>query len=385
MTSLFRLLYRNFCATPSATTVVTRTSAHLKTIVNDLFKERNFDSLVNKFKKSSESYRFRCKHRVYEVTIRRLASAKRFSDIEEILEDQKKYDDIGKEGFAIRLISLYGKSGMFDKASQTFDQLPELKCQRTVKSFNALLTACVDTKNFDKAEPLFRELPSSLSIKPDVYSYNIMIRAYCEMGSLDSALAFLDEMEKNGVTPNLVTFNTLLNAFYENNRFSDGERIWVRMENINCVPDIRSFNAKLRGLVLGSETSEVVKLVKELETKGPKPDIHSFNSLIKGHCNDGDLEAAKMIYSELDENDLMPNLSTFQTLVPCLCEKGDFDLALKLCKESLNRRCFLDVGLLQTVVDGLVKESKFDGAKELVELGKERCYGKSSLKLPSDG
>ncbi|KAJ4977130.1 hypothetical protein NE237_002236 [Protea cynaroides] len=381
MSSLFRFLYRNFCTTPPANTMA---APPLNTIVNDIFKERNLNKVVDLFKKSSESYRFRCKHRIYEVTIRRLASAKRFSDIETILEDQKKYDDISREGFAIRLIALYGKSGMFDKASQTFDQLPDLKCPRTVKSFNALLSACVDTKNFDKAEPLFRELPSSLSVKPDIYSYNIMIRAYCEMGSLDSALLILDEMEKNELTPNLVTFNTLMNAFYEKNRFSDGERIWARMENSNCVPDIRSFNAKLRGLVLGGETSEAVKLVKELETKGPEPDIHSFNALIKGLCNDGDLEEATKIYSELAKKDIMPNRSTFQTLVPCLCEKGNFDMAFKLSKESLKHRCFLDAGSLQAVVDGLVKESKFDEAKELVEFGRAKSYSKSNLRMPSD-
>ncbi|KAJ4982319.1 hypothetical protein NE237_033156 [Protea cynaroides] len=89
--------------------------------------------------------------------------------VEEILEDQKKNDDISKEGFAIRIISLYGKSGMFDQAYQTFDQLPEPKCQRTVKSFDALLTACVDTSTFDKAELLFCELPSCLSIQPNLY------------------------------------------------------------------------------------------------------------------------------------------------------------------------------------------------------------------------
>nr|DAD42496.1 TPA_asm: hypothetical protein HUJ06_000726 [Nelumbo nucifera] len=124
------------------------------------------------------------------------------------------YDDISKEGFAIRLISLYGQSSMSEHACRTFGQLPELKCTRTVKSFNALLSACADSRNFDKADQIFRELPSRLSITPDLFSYNIMIRALCDRGSLDSALSFLDEMEKNGVGPNLITFNTLLNAFY---------------------------------------------------------------------------------------------------------------------------------------------------------------------------
>ncbi|XP_042486654.1 pentatricopeptide repeat-containing protein At1g55890, mitochondrial-like [Macadamia integrifolia] len=384
MSSLSRHLYRSFCTATPATPETSVAWPPLNTIISDLFNERNFETLVNKFKKSSEYHRFRCRHRIYEVTVRRLALAKRFSCIEEILEDQKKYNDICSEGFAIRLISLYGKSGMFNQASQTFNQLPELKCPRTVKSFNALLSACVDTKNYEKAEPLFRELPSSLSIEPNLYSYNIMIRVYCEMGSLDSAISVLDEMEKSGVSPSLITFNFLLNGFYEKNRFSDGEAIWARMENNNLVPDIRSFNAKLRGLVLGGKTLEVVELVKELETKGPKPDIHSFNALIKGLCNDGDLEVAMRIHKELNKKGLIPNRSTFQTLIPCLCEKGNFDLALKLCKESLNRRHFLHAELLQTVVDGFVKKSKVDGAKKLMELARAKGYSESSLKMPSD-
>ncbi|KAF8409444.1 hypothetical protein HHK36_005520 [Tetracentron sinense] len=381
MSLLSRLLSRSFCTSPSATEPSHST---LKTMINDLFKERSLKTLVEKFKKSSECDRFRSKHRIYAVTVRRLASAKKFSMIEELLEDQKKYKSISSEGFAIRLISLYGKSGMFDNASKTFDQLPELKCERTVKSFNALLSACVDSKNFDKVEKLFRELPSNLSINPDIVSYNIVIQAFCEMGSLDSALSMLDEMESNGVSPTLITFNILLNALHGGNRFSDGEGIWARMEKGNCVPDIRSFNAKLRGLILGGKTTEAVKLVEELRSNGLEPDIFSFNALIKGFCNDGNLEEAQRIYNELRDNDCVPDRTTFQTLVPCLCEKGDFDMAFKLCKESIGRRLFVDAGLLQVVVDGLVKESKVEEAKKLVELGRSKSYSKASLKIPSD-
>ncbi|KAF8414052.1 hypothetical protein HHK36_002051 [Tetracentron sinense] len=376
-----RLLYRSFFTSSSATAP---THPTLKIMVDDLYKERNLKRVVEKFKQFSECDRFRCKDGIYAVTIRRLASAKRFSSIEEIIEDQKKYKDISREGFVIRLISLYGKSGMFDHASKTFDEMPKLKCERTVKSFNALLTACLDSENFDKVHKVFRELPSNLSINPDVFSYNIVIQAFCEMGSLDSALSMLDEMEKKGVSPNLITFNTLLNGFYGGDRFSDGERIWGRMKKSNFVPDIRSFNAKLQGLVLGGKMAEAVKLVEELGTWGLKPDIFSFNALIKGFCHNGNLEKAKMIYSELAQNDCVSNRSTFQTLVPCLCKNGDFELALKLCKESISSRSFVDVALLQVVVDGLVKGSKVVEAKKLVELGWVNSYSHSSLKMPTE-
>ncbi|XP_042497615.1 pentatricopeptide repeat-containing protein At1g55890, mitochondrial-like [Macadamia integrifolia] len=384
MSSFSRLLYRRFCTSPTITSPsASSSSPSLNTLLQGIVKERSFKKLVEKFKKCSEEHRFRCRPRFYEITVRRLADAKKFHYIEEILEEQKKYNDISKEGFAVRLISLYGKSGMFDHASKTFDQMPELKCPRTVMSFNALLTACVDSKNFLKADRYFRVLPPSLSVIPNRFTYNIMIRAFCEMGQFDFAIRMLDEMERNEVEPDMITFNTLLKALYEHDRFSDGEKIWAKMENTNCTPDNRSFNAKLEGLVRGGKTQEAVELVKELRTRGLKPDIFSFNSLIKGFCNEGNIEDAMRIYDDLAKEDCVSNRMTIQTIVPCLCKKGDFDLAFKLCQDSLNRHCLLDAGLLQVVVDGLVKESKLDEAKELVNLGRDRKYSRSFLKLPT--
>ncbi|KAK1396500.1 hypothetical protein POM88_006363 [Heracleum sosnowskyi] len=48
--------------------------------------------------------------------------------MEDILEFQKQFEDITNERFMVRLISLYGKAGMFDNARKVFDEMPELKC-----------------------------------------------------------------------------------------------------------------------------------------------------------------------------------------------------------------------------------------------------------------
>ncbi|KAF6152627.1 hypothetical protein GIB67_013074 [Kingdonia uniflora] len=115
-----------------------------------IYEEKDLTKVVENFKKLSKSKFFRSryggKNNTYELTIRRLASTKQFSAIEEILEEQKKYNDILKEGFAIRIISVYGKAGMVDHAFKMLEQLPELKCDRTIKSVNALLSAYVDSK-----------------------------------------------------------------------------------------------------------------------------------------------------------------------------------------------------------------------------------------------
>ncbi|KAK9267497.1 hypothetical protein L1049_009925 [Liquidambar formosana] len=382
MSSLSRLLYRTFSTSLPSTPQPKPLAS--KSLSTDLYRERNLKRLVQKFKKSSELDRFRTKTGVYEDIVRRLASAKRFRWIEEILEDQKKYKDISKEGFAVRLISLYGKSGMFDHAHKVFDEMPDLKCDRTVLSFNALLGACVNSKKFDRIDEFFRELPDKLSIEPDRVSHNVVIKAFCEMGSFESAISMLDEMEKKGLEPDLITFNTLFNGLYGNSRFSDGEKIWDLMEKKNIVPDIRSYNAKLLGLALENRMPEAVKLLEEMGSKGVKPDVFSFNTLIKGFCNEGNLEEAKQWYIELGKSDCAPNKVTFAMLVPFVCEKGDFNLAFELCKEIFNQRCLVDAALLQLVVDRLVKASKVEEAEKLVELGNSNGYSRYGLKLPSD-
>uniref|UniRef100_A0A5B7AUV4 Pentatricopeptide repeat-containing protein n=1 Tax=Davidia involucrata TaxID=16924 RepID=A0A5B7AUV4_DAVIN len=273
---------------------------------------------------------------------------------------------------------------MFEHAHKLFDEMPQLYCERTVMSFNALLAACVNSKKFDKIDDFFRELPEKLSIEPDRVSYNTVVKAFCGMGSLDSALEVLNEMGKNRLEPDLVTFNTLLDAFYRNKRFSDAEKLWGLMEDKNVVPNVRSYNPKLRALTSDNRISEAVELIEEMGRKGVKPDVYSFNALIKGFSDVGNLEEAKRWFGEIVRNDCAPDRSTFKMLVPFVCKKGDFDFALQLGKKVISGRHIIATETMQLVVDGLVKESKIEEAEELVELGKSNNYFYYKLKMPID-
>ncbi|XP_071701080.1 uncharacterized protein [Rutidosis leptorrhynchoides] len=354
------------------------------TIYDDLYKERNLKRVVQKFKKLSESHLFRKQANVYANTVRRLASAKKFKWVEEILEDQKQYHEISKEGFAVRLISLYGKSGMFDHASKVFDEMPERKCPQTVKSFNALLGACVNAKKFDKVDEFFRELPEKISVKPDIVSYNTAIKAFCEMGSFELADSVFGEIEKNGLEPDLITYNTLLIGFYGNGRFLEGEKYWAKFMNAKISPDIRTYNARLVGLVSEKKITEAVKLFGELGSKNLKPDEFSYNAVINGFCNNGDLKEAKKWYVKLMQSDATPNKATFAALIRLACKMADLDWAVELYKESIEHKCLVDPNVMQLVIDGLVKESKTEEAKKLVGIGNSNKFRRYNLTMPAE-
>ncbi|TYI77546.1 hypothetical protein E1A91_D06G147800v1 [Gossypium mustelinum] len=374
MSSLTRVLRRTFSTTPNPQ------PDSVRKFSEDLYKERDLKRLVEEFKKSCEYSRFRRRSGIYEDIVRRLASAGRFQWIEEVLEDQKKYQDISKEGFSARLIHLYGKSGMFEQAYKVFDEMPN----RGLLSFNALIGACVNAKKFDKVNGFFKELPEKLSVEPDLVSYNTVIKAFCEMGSLDSARLMLDEMEKKGVQPDEITFNTLLYEFFKNGRFDDGEKIWGKMVEKNVEPDIRSYNAKLLGFSTEKKMKEAVNLVEEMRSKGLKLDVFTFNYMIRAFVNEGKLEEAKEWYNQIGKNECAPDKLTFTMLVPFLCEKGDLSFAIELCKEIFGRKKLVDAALLQRVVDELVKASKIEDAKEMVKLAKTNNFCRYKLKMPAE-
>ncbi|KAK6914334.1 Pentatricopeptide repeat [Dillenia turbinata] len=263
-------------------------------------------------------------------------------DLVQNFQNKKMGEGVYDENYACRLIAIYGNARMIDHAYKLFDELPGRNCKRTVKSLNALLQACLVSKQFDKVHEYFRNLPAKFSIDPDITACNIVLRAYCKMGSLDSAELMLDEIGKWGLDPDVITFNTLLAGFHQNGRFPDVEKIWAKMLSCNIVPNIRTYNARLRGLIRETKMSEAVELFEEMKRIGLEPDLFTFNHLV-------------------------------EVLIPVLCENGEYEFALEMCIDGLNRSVHMDKALLQLVVDRLIKESKIKEAKKLVELGKVSC------------
>ncbi|PPD92305.1 hypothetical protein E1A91_D10G020400v1 [Gossypium mustelinum] len=372
VTSIRRLAGLFNTSRSSATNPAVPTAAAI-TSSKSIDEVPKFQNLVHRFKKSSKSSKFRNYNRTaYFNTVLRLASAKQFSLIDDILQHQKKYEEISQEGFVIRLMTLYGKSGMYEQAHKLFDEMPELKCQRTVNSFNALLAAYLHSKKFINAGELLEQLPEKLGIEPDLISYNTVIKAYCEMGSMDSALSMVDTLEKKGLEPDIITFNTLLDGFFSRGRIVDGDEIWGLMEKKNVVPDIRTYNSKLKGLVHGNKVLEAVEFFEEMKNEGIEPDIHSYNALITGYCDEGNLEQVKHWYGELKKS-YKPDRATYCKVLSFLRKKNEYEMASEICKEAMDRRLISGV----TWMDKLVSESRIEEAIQFVESGLSR----SALKL----
>ncbi|CAH8369890.1 unnamed protein product [Eruca vesicaria subsp. sativa] len=99
-----------------------------------------------------------------ELTVCRLAKSNRFSDVEALIESCKKDPQIKTE-------------------------MEQLGAPRSVVSFNALLTACLHSDLFKRVPHLFDEMPQRYNnITLDKVSYGMLIKSYCDAGSVDKAM-----------------------------------------------------------------------------------------------------------------------------------------------------------------------------------------------------
>ncbi|KAL0547145.1 hypothetical protein IC582_017071 [Cucumis melo] len=300
-----------------------------------------------------------------EITIRRLAKSRRFKDIESLIESHKNDPKITQEPFLSTLIRSYGRVGMFEHAMRTYNQMGDLGTPRSALSFNALLSACNHSKQFDKVPQLFDEMPKRYNFSPNKISYGILVKSYCDAGSPEKALQILREMEENDVEVTAVTFTTIINALYKKGESAEAEKIWDKMISKGCELDVGAYNVRLMH-EHGGKPERVQAIIEEMANSGLKPDAISYNYLMTCYCKNGMIDEAKKVYNDMEINGCNKNAATFRTFIYHLCRNGEYEKGYKVFKESVKMNKIPDFNTLKYLVEGLVEKKMMREAKGLI-------------------
>ncbi|KAL7163100.1 hypothetical protein ACSBR2_039238 [Camellia fascicularis] len=334
--------------------------------------ERNPEKLFHLFQSNAHNRLVIENRFAFEDTVSRLAGAGRLDYIEKLLEQQKAVPQGRREGFIVRIIMLYGKAGMIKHAVDTFYNMHLYDCRRTVKSFNAALKVLTQTRDLAAIESFLMEIPFKFGIEIDIFSVNIVIKAFCEMGILNKAYLIMVEMEKLGIRPDVYTYTTLLSAFYKNGQSEIGNGLWNLMVLKGCLPNLATFNVRIQFLVSRGRAWQANSLMGMMRYLRIAPDMVTYNLVIKGFCQAGYLEMAQRVYSALHHEGHKPNLKIYQTLIHYLCKGGEFDLAYSMCKDSMRNNWFPNLDTICKLIEGLWKNGELGNARFIMTLAKKR-------------
>ncbi|XP_061359806.1 pentatricopeptide repeat-containing protein At1g52620 [Gastrolobium bilobum] len=340
--------------------------------LDKLKAERNPEKLFHLFKANANNRLLIENRFAFDDTVSRLAGARRFDYIEELLEQQKRLPQGRREGFIVRIIILYGKAGMTKHAINTFYDMNSFGCRRTVKSFNSALSVLALTRNFDSIVDFLALVPLRFDIQLDTFSINIAIKAFCEMGKLQEAYLFLLEAENKGIQPDVVTYTTLMSAFYQNKRWEIGNGLWNRMVLKGCMPNLATFNVRIQFLVTVRRAWDANALLGLMQRVGVEPDEVTFNLVIKGFFQAGYIDMAKRVYSALHGKGYKPNAKIYQTMIHYMCKSGDFDLAYTMSKDSMQKNWFPSVDTIYMLLECLKGNGQIDKGRMILTLAKRR-------------
>ncbi|KAJ6732939.1 MITOCHONDRIAL GROUP I INTRON SPLICING FACTOR CCM1 [Salix koriyanagi] len=306
-----------------------------------------------------------------DLTVRRLAKSHRFADIESLLESHKSNPQIKQEPFLSSLIRSYGVAGMFDQALKTYQEMDQLGTPRSCISFNSLLSACIQSKLYNKVPVLFNEISEKYRVLPDKVSYGMLMKAYCEDGKPEKAIEVLMGMEKKGVEVTTIVCTPVLNCLYSKGKNEEADRFLDWMVERGCELDAVVYNVKISNAV--NQGAESVKeLIEEMKNSGLKPDTISYNYLMTSYCMSGMMEEAKKVYEGLTVHGCKANPATYRTLVFNLCKNGEYEKGYKIFRDSVREHRIPDFNTLKYLAKGLVEKKKIKEAKGLIHTMKKK-------------
>ncbi|KAJ1701274.1 hypothetical protein LUZ63_001053 [Rhynchospora breviuscula] len=211
-------------------------------------------------------------------------------------------------------------------------------------AYNSILDCMFRSwSSIDKIESFILEMARS-GVSLNVYSYNILIRGYCERGELDRAVRFLDEMVRADCSPNVVTFNTLIHWYCQCGKISEASELFSRMEKI-VWPNLFTYNLLINGLCNKGKINDAQKMFDKMRERGLSPDIVSYNTLISGYCKMGDVHQAQVSHNKMSS-----------------WKGGNFTRALKLVTEIWERGLTVNEITITTIVHGSCKKGSTDDA-----------------------
>ncbi|KAL8151893.1 hypothetical protein V2J09_021701 [Rumex salicifolius] len=232
---------------------------------------------------------------------------------------QKQRWYIADNGVYSKLISVMGRKGQTRMAMWLFSEMRNSGCRPDSSVYNALITAHLHsrdkTKALDKALGYFNKMKGLERCKPNVVTYNILLRAFAQARNVEQVNFLFKDLEESIITPDIFTFNGVMDAYGKNGMIREMEYVLTRMKSSQCRPDAITFNLLIDAYGKKQEFEKMEQVFKSLQRSRERPTPATFNSMITNYGKARQREKAEYVYERLKELGYKPNYITYESMI----------------------------------------------------------------------
>jgi len=194
------------------------------------------------------------------------------------------------------LINAFVEAKRMGEAINTFWKMKHSGCHPTTSTFNTLIKGYGIVGKPEESQRVFDMMGVEDSVRPNLTTYNILVKAWCDQRNLEEAWRIVGNMRAGGVEPDIVTYNTIASAYANNDETWRAEELIVEIQTRVRTSE-RTWGIIIGGYCREGRLEEAFRCVRQMKDAGVIPNVVIFNTLLKGFLDANDMAAVNNVSS----------------------------------------------------------------------------------------
>nr|UPT49271.1 pentatricopeptide repeat protein AaPPR114 [Agave angustifolia] len=224
----------------------------------------------------------------YTTLLTALTNQKQFKSIPSLISQVEQSGLKPDSIFFNAIINAFSEAGKIDEAMKIFCKMAQSGCRPTTSTFNTLIKGYGIAGKPEESQKLLDMMSREAKARPNQKTYNILIKAWCDQKNFSEAWNVVYKMCASGMRPDVVTYNTIARAYAENGETKRAEDMVLEMET-ELRPNERTLAIIVRGYCKEGKMENALRCVQRMKDLGVRPNVIVFNTLIKGFLDIEDM------------------------------------------------------------------------------------------------
>lgn len=200
---------------------------------------------------------------------------------------------------------------------------------KTLLEYNKKILYALNEDRINKAIKILREMEHN-KIKPDVYSYTMIINAFSKQSDMQRARKWLGRMLENKVSPDANAYTSMIDGYMRESNVDAAEAMFKLMMKRDIKPTIVTYNVLMHHSVKKLDMESALKFWTNLLEAGLRSDVYTFAIILHGLGNEGRVDEAWGVYHQMRDEGINVNEVVANTLMGMHVKQHDYEYALKL-------------------------------------------------------
>ncbi|CAN6216325.1 unnamed protein product [Urochloa humidicola] len=303
----------------------------------------------------------------YTTLLTALTNQRMFESIPSLLAQVELAGLMPDSIFFNALINAFVEAKRMGEAINTFWKMKHSGCHPTTSTFNTLIKGYGIVGKPEESQRVFDMMGIEESVVPNLTTYNILVKAWCDQRNLEEAWSIVGKMRTSGVEPDIVTYNTIASAYANNDETWRAEELIVEIQTRVRTSE-RTWGIIIGGYCREGRLEEAFRCIRQMKDAGVIPNVVIFNTLLKGFLDANDMAAVNNILGLMEQFGIKPDIVTYSHQLNTFSSLGHMAKCMKVFDKMIEAGIEPDPQVYSILAKGYVRAQQPEKAELLLQM-----------------